>query len=664
MNRMEMSNLTGKFAILFVICCCSLSAQGKYGGGSGTSNDPYQIRDANHMQAIGADANDWNKHFKLMADVDLGQFTGTEFNIIGIGFKHPFAGIFDGNGHTIANFTYATNDKDCIGLFQDVTGGNAEIKNLGLIDPNVNAGTGDYVGSLVGINAGTVTGCYVEEGSVSGARRVGGLVGRNYATITNCYANCYVSGNEYVGGLAGDDFWSTITNCYSIGSVEGTNYSGGLVGGSNIGWIMNSFWNIETSGQTTSAGGRGKTTTEMQTAGTFVGWGGSPVWTIDEGVDYPRLLWEGRPGELITNPYPPYGGGTGQPNDPYLIYTAQQLNNIGSILSDWDKHFKLMADIDLSAYTSTEFNIIGRGRYECLPPPIGTCQLVTTPFTGVFDGNGHTISNFTYEFIDNEFIGLFGCVDGDNAQIKNLGLRDVDIDVYQSGGYLYYGDTGSLIGLLSEGTVVGCSINGSVTGYDYVSVGGLVAVNKYRGTISRCFSTCNVSGWDCGGLVGGNGGTISNCYSAGSVSGGEYYVGGLVGYNSGSASVTDSFWDVNTSGQDYSDGGVGKTTAQMQTESTFTDAGWDFVGETVNGPNDIWDICEGTNYPKLVWQIPPGDFVCPDGVNFFDFSFFSEQWARKNCAASNDCDGRDFDQLGSVDIKDLRIFVDNWLRGF
>ena len=54
-----------------------------------------------------------------------------------------------------------------------------------------------------------------------------------------------------------------------------------------------------------------------------------------------------------------YGGGSGEPNDPYLIYTAEQMNEIGLHEEDWDKHFKLMADIDLSAYTGTDFNIIG-----------------------------------------------------------------------------------------------------------------------------------------------------------------------------------------------------------------------------------------------------------------------------------------------------------------
>jgi len=83
-----------------------------------------------------------------------------------------------------------------------------------------------------------------------------------------------------------------------------------------------------------------------------------------------------------------YGGGTGEPNDPYLIYTAEQLDDIGAEPNDWDKHFKLMADIDLSAYEGTDFNIIGYWVQWYFPDNM--------PFTGVFDGNGHRISNFTY----------------------------------------------------------------------------------------------------------------------------------------------------------------------------------------------------------------------------------------------------------------------------
>ena len=142
MVRVRSSSLFGKATIL-IICCCSLSVQGKYGGGSGTPEDPYQIWDANHMQAIGADANDWDKHFMLMADIDLSQFDGRDgrekFNVIGE-YANPFTGVFDGNDHTISNFTYDSNDRIDVGLFVDVYGPNAEIKNLGLIDPNVVTG--------------------------------------------------------------------------------------------------------------------------------------------------------------------------------------------------------------------------------------------------------------------------------------------------------------------------------------------------------------------------------------------------------------------------------------------------------------------------------------------------------------------------------------------
>ncbi|MHC4694818.1 MAG: GLUG motif-containing protein, partial [Planctomycetota bacterium] len=203
--------------LLFAVSFSALPALGKYGGGTGEPNDPYLIFDANQMNAIGADANDWDKHFKLMADIDLSAYKEEEFNIIG--YKsldpyeyYPFRGVFDGNGHTISNFTYVSNNKDYIGLFGVVT---YLIKNLGLIDPNVDAGMGSYVGSLVGSKGGTVTGCYVEGGSVRGYRYIGGLAGYNNGTITNCYATCDVSGDEYVGGLVGNNP-GTIINCYSI----------------------------------------------------------------------------------------------------------------------------------------------------------------------------------------------------------------------------------------------------------------------------------------------------------------------------------------------------------------------------------------------------------------------------------------------------------------
>jgi len=104
---------------------------------------------------------------------------------------------------------------------------------------------------------------------------------------------------------------------------------------------------------------------------------------------------------------------------------------------------------------------------------------------------------------------------------------------------------------------------------------------------------------------------VTQCYSTGSVSGigqDSWEIGGLVG-NTYQGSVTGCFWDIQTSGQATSAGGTGKTTAQMQTAKTFLDAGWDFVGETKNGTEDIWWINEGKDYPRLWWEL--GDEASP-----------------------------------------------------
>jgi hypothetical protein len=148
-----------------------------------------------------------------------------------------------------------------------------------------------------------------------------------------------------------------------------------------------------------------------------------------------------------------------------------------------------------------------------------------------------------------------------------------------------------------------------------------VGWNSY-GTIANCYSAGNVSGnRSVGGLVGYNdNGTIDNCYSMASVEGVEH-VGGLAGYNF-RGTVTTSFWDIQTSNQATSDGGTGLPTAQMQIQVTFTDAGWDFVGETANGIEDIWFIPQ-QDYPHLWWEgmhvpmnLTPGKLNCRSKGNW------------------------------------------------
>ena len=202
----------------------------KYGGGHGIPGDPYLIYTAEQMNEIGATSGDWGAHFKLMNDIDLAGYTGTSFNLIGT-TATAFTGVFDGNNHTIDNFTYSSAATDGIALFVKLLGASSEIKDLTLTGANVNGGTGTNVASLVGsLSQGTVSGCYSTDCNISGGNSIGGLVAVNASgTISNCYTTGQVTGNQSVGGFTGAN-GGTINDCYSEATVTGQISTGGFVG--------------------------------------------------------------------------------------------------------------------------------------------------------------------------------------------------------------------------------------------------------------------------------------------------------------------------------------------------------------------------------------------------------------------------------------------------
>jgi hypothetical protein len=485
--------------------------------------------------------------------------------------------------------------------------------------------TGDqHVGGLVGKNLGIISQSH-SSGSVgvTGTFQsdIGGLVGRNVnGEIYNCHSTATVIGGNDCGGLVGLN-WMTddptiISNCYSTGAVSGTHSLGGLVGRNIGGTVTNSFWDTQTSERGSSAGGTGKTTAQMQDPNTFLdaGWdfveetvnGTDDIWKLYHPEGYPLLAWER------------YSWGTGVPSDPYLIYTAEEMQAIGAHPDDWDKCFKLMADIDMSGYTGTEFNLIGY--YEGLSDPDNKA------FRGIFDGNGHTISNFTYTSSGTSCIGLFSYVDGIYAEIRDLTLTGVNISagsgdfigalVGRFGGVIanctadgvITGDNyvGGLVGDIWWGMLYDCYATGSVTGNE--NVGGLVG-DSYIGELFNCYATASVTGGiRVGGLVGDSGSSLfSTCYAAGVVSGTSDH-GGFTGYDD-DGMYTNCLWDsevnpdVNGIGNKIDPNVIGETTDNMQTQSTFTDVGWDFVGEMSNGPDDDWGMPDGGGYPVLWWQL-------------------------------------------------------------
>lgn len=230
---------------------------------------------------------------------------------------------------------------------------------------------------------------------------------------------------------------------------------------------------------------------------------------------------------------------------------------------------------------------------------------------------------------------------------------------------------GGLIGI-NSGFISMCFADGTVTGYSSSTyIGGLVGDHYGNNNIFDSYSTGAVSvgttSNNVGGLIGiVVSGTIDNCYSTGLVTAdaGSYNIYGMIGYNGGT--VTDSFWDKNTSNQQTSDGGEGKITAEMKTLATFTGAGWDFCSETANGTNDLWRMCsDGVEYPKFNDLSQSGDFACPDGVDIKDLGAFAPKWLLMDCDVSNNYCGRiDINKNSIVNFEDFFVLAENWLKEF
>ena len=292
--------------------------------------------------------------------------------------------------------------------------------------------------------------------------------------------------------------------------------------------------------------------------------------------------------------------------------------DLDAIRDDLDVNYILMNDLDstTAGYAELASPTANSGKGW---QPIGSWHEPDDAFTGTFDGQGCEILDLFINRPDESYVGLF-CLIYSETIIENVGVVGADVTGDASVGALIGANgatmsdsysTGSVCGDRSVGGLVGGN-TGNVTGsYSTASVcagdtaGGLVGWNHY-GTVSNSYSTGGVSGnYSLGGLVGWNDyGTVSNSYSTGTVSG-DYSLGGLVGLDEFDATVMNSFWDTETSGQASSDSGTGKNTTEMQDIATFSGVAWDIIA--VDNANDrdtgyIWNIVNDDTYPFLSWQ--------------------------------------------------------------
>lgn len=364
--------------------------------GNGTPEDPYRISSLENLYWIASDTAHWSANYIQTSNIDASETaswfpdgSGRNYGWLPIGFHQyyfvynsafdvweiagedyrPFSGSYDGNGFMISGlyinrdsiitessdpspnpYPIGRDSSQYIGMFAILDGavvndlvcndfnitGNEEVGGLAgnAVNSQItrcrisgtvsgSSGVGGLVGycrgseikkcsadivvngSLAGGLIGTLVGndalasfCF-SYGSVTGISMIGGLTGRNnHGGILNCYSFCSVNGEAYTGGLAGfDDYNSPIICSYSAGPVSGTEYAGGLVGFEvETGAYTNvylCFWDTQRSGFLSSAGGIGKSTSEMQDPSTFInaGWDLDTVWTMYPSVNrgYPFL---------------------------------------------------------------------------------------------------------------------------------------------------------------------------------------------------------------------------------------------------------------------------------------------------------------------------------------------------------------------------------------
>lgn len=252
-----------------------------------------------------------------------------------------------------------------------------------------------------------------------------------------------------------------------------------------------------------------------------------------------------QPADLTTNKYDVDGDKIN--DEVYEISNAGQLywfaglvnGTLSGVPQNTSANAVLTKDIVVNENVLKPDGTLNEGSFKEWTP-IATSA---SPYTGIFEGQNHTISGLYFNQEDSYDVGLFG---RNNGKIANAGI----LDSY------FYGTSkvGGVCGNNYTGTITNCYNTGSVSGLG--TLGGVSGYN-YTGSITNCYNTGNVSGSS--GFVGGvsgcnRKGTIINSYNAGSVSGLEH-VGGVSGDND-TGSITDCYNIGSVSGSEGNVGGV------------------------------------------------------------------------------------------------------------
>ena len=381
-----------------------------------------------------------------------------------------------------------------------------------------------------------------------------------------------------------------------------------------------------------------------------------------------------QPAVLTTDKYDINEDGT--KDAVYEISNAGQLywfaglvnGTLSGVAQNKSANAVLTADIVVNANVLKSDGTLNEGTFKEWTP-IATSA---SPYTGIFDGQNHTISGLYFNQENSYDVGLFG---RNNGKIANAGILDSYFygtskvggmcgnnytgtisNCYNTGsvsgigtaggvsGYNYTGSitncyntgnvsgssgfVGGVSGYNSKGTIINSYNAGSVSGLEYV--GGVSGYND-GGTITNCYNTgSSVSGSGyVGGVNGRNQGTITNCYNTSSVSGKERYVGGVIGRNESNATITNCYYDsaIYTGNAIGANDGTtekveGKTTEQFKTgevayllQNGQSEEIW---GQTIG--TDTYPVLHGPNVYKSITYMG-----CNDSSEIASVSYSNEK---------------------------------------
>ena len=568
----------------------------------------YQIGTVEDLVAFAELVNggEHNANAVLTANIDMG---GADWTPIAAGACYyaavgpadvtsgGFAGFFNGQGYTISNLIIKPSG-EASGFFGVVTG---SVKNLGLVNATFDSSSTYRAGAIVGTitatdySVGRVENCYVVNSKISNIGNVcGAVAGAVYGgTLINCYAanNEVVGYGDRIGGIAGDTKndrgWAgTVINCHTDHNRL-TSVVSGITENSQAGVTAERFQSGEIAYKL-----NGSTVTLESVWRQNLGEDNYPVLSAESKIVYAQasegFRCDGMPmGEIIytnnevnvdvpqhehENGFCKYCGVIDPnfltpENGVYALGTAQELTWFAEKVNSGDGKINaiLTADIDMGGIDWTS---IGVG--SCYAFASGPATIVTTGFAGVFDGQGHIVSNFKIND-SSEAAGFFGLLTG---TVKNLGIANATFNSTKSprvGGI-----TGTVTATAENvGLVENCYVADSkILATECVC--GAVAGAVYGGMVQNCYAVNNeLSGYRdrFGGIAGdtrsevGWQGTVKNCYTdvarvtspqsgittgcEGSVSAERFQSGEITYKLNGSANTNESVWRQNLGEDNY-----------------------------------------------------------------------------------------------------------------